>query len=117
MTDVMDVVNDVMATMEGHANNGECACIAFQYICGLEGFPEASEHLTAILAGIAQYSTPEALESNAAHFLSAVIAVGYSIGASAAFNAVRDSLPVTVPDSLAVGEYVEPWGTLPPEDN
>lgn len=117
MSDVSALLSDVMELVGEGAEQGECTCSVFEHVTRQPNFRESTDHLIQILHGIVDYSTPAALENNVAHFLTAVIALGYALGASDAYDVTLTS-DVQVPDTLEALETLEsPALGERPDDN
>lgn len=108
MVDVHVVLNDIMELVAEGAERGNCTCSVFHHVTDNPHYRESMEHLLDTLDGILRFSAdPEATVSNVAHFLTAVIALGYSLGASDAYDVTLLS-DICMPDSLSEADFLAP---------
>lgn len=114
--DVYALWNDVLDLGREGAENGKCACVVFEHVTDNGNYLETQHEMLDTLALILAMSEQGATDANVAHFLTAVMAVGYALGASAAYDTSINS-DVSVPDSLAGLELLEPRpGDRPAQD-
>lgn len=120
MSDMRIILEDIMELHGDVVNEGGCACRAFPHVSSQEGFNEATNVLLNTLAGLltlAELSgmSQEEITSSVGHFLTLVMAVGYSLGASDAYDVTILS-DILIPDDLTEFDVLEDsWER--PEDN
>lgn len=105
--DVRTILDDILALAREGAESGKCTCAVFRHVTDHEGYHEAINVLLDHLDLVFRLSTPDSVESNVGHLLNAAVALGYSIGAADAYETTL-AADITVPDSLAALDYIEP---------
>lgn len=107
MSDVRVVLDDILSLAREGAEQGLCTCAVFRHVAHNEGFHDAVDTLITHMDAIARLARPDEFEAAIGHYLTAVIALGYSLGAADAYETTLRT-DITVPDSLAALDYIEP---------
>lgn len=117
--DVAPIYREVMDQAGAGAAGGRCACSVFPEVSHNENWLEASNALVDTLNGIiiigqASGMTEDQITSSVAHYLTAVVAIGYRMGAA---YVTDQEWSVSVPDTLAGLDIIEPRpGDVRPQD-
>lgn len=106
MTNVMALWRDVLDMGREGAECGACACRVFDYVSQNDEFLAASNEMLDTLGLILKLSNPGDVDGNVGHFLTAVMAVGYALGAGNAYDITLMS-ELSVPDDLASLDIIE----------